>query len=397
MDIFVIVSPLMPNRTSSHGPKKRRMKCFDLRFSVIADRFSSSRTMEELKNRYYSVSRTILIDLYYKDWRQNPNFDNGGIPKILLPIQREKTSRPQKDSQRKPDGISREVCLFAYRWCGASYAFIDANQLKKHQQPENEKCRDDGLKFPTCNAFVLNCPNITTLALKGFKLHDYKAHMLVKGLQKLKHIDLSTSYSFTGSFLKSIGAVNTIVRRPTDGKLIGYNTDCQHEVLTSGPIEDLIAHREHQYHKEQADRSQANRENLKENISSSQTRDDRSGRGQPTVDIAEVLRRWTQALQRIHKQSLHLAKENGGEGPDLLRSASDGSTSGHAESLATTLSEHRQHLASIQVLVNQLKGVAPTIQNSISELSEEVNTISTSLPQMTNHHEVLIYGVQAAF
>lgn len=34
--------------------------------------------------------------------------------------------------------------------------------------------------------------------------------------------------------------------------------------------------------------------------------DDRSGRGQPTVDIAEILRRWTHALQRIHKQSLHL-------------------------------------------------------------------------------------------
>lgn len=34
--------------------------------------------------------------------------------------------------------------------------------------------------------------------------------------------------------------------------------------------------------------------------------EDRSGRGQPTVDIAEVLRRWTHALQRIHKQSLQM-------------------------------------------------------------------------------------------
>ncbi|KVI09284.1 hypothetical protein Ccrd_012411 [Cynara cardunculus var. scolymus] len=206
----------------------------------------------------------------------------------------------------------------------------------------------------------------------------------------------------------------------------------QHEVLASGPIEDLIAHREHRYRisgssllaamdesnqvssadleKEQADRSQVkvNRENVNENLSSSQPQasdektsrvDDRSGRGQPTVDIAEVLRRWTHALQRIHKQSLHLvfyirciyAKANDGEGPDLLRSANDGGTNGHAESLATTLAEHRQHLASIQaffpvqVLVNQLKGVAPAIQNSISELSEEVNSISSNLPQVTNH------------
>ncbi|KAG8653321.1 SWR1-complex protein 4 isoform X3 [Manihot esculenta] len=34
---------------------------FDLRFIIIADRFPSSRTVEELKDRYYSVSRAILL------------------------------------------------------------------------------------------------------------------------------------------------------------------------------------------------------------------------------------------------------------------------------------------------------------------------------------------------
>lgn len=35
--------------------------------------------------------------------------------------------------------------------------------------------------------------------------------------------------------------------------------------------------------------------------------DERSGRVvQTTVDVAEIIRRWTHALQRIHKQSLHL-------------------------------------------------------------------------------------------
>ncbi|KAI3506766.1 hypothetical protein L1887_21330 [Cichorium endivia] len=66
--------------------------------------------------------------------------------------------------------------------------------------------RDDGLKYPTCNEFVHNCPSITTLALKGFKLHDYKVRMLVKGLRKLKYVDFSTSYSFTGTFLRNLGA-----------------------------------------------------------------------------------------------------------------------------------------------------------------------------------------------
>ncbi|KAK9139140.1 hypothetical protein Scep_008821 [Stephania cephalantha] len=34
---------------------------FDLRFIIIADRFPSSRSVEDLKNRYYSVSRAIVI------------------------------------------------------------------------------------------------------------------------------------------------------------------------------------------------------------------------------------------------------------------------------------------------------------------------------------------------
>lgn len=43
------------------------------------------------------------------------------------------------------------------------------------------------------------------------------------------------------------------------------------------------------------------------------------------------------------------AKTNDGEGPELLRSTTDGGTTGHSESLVATLSEHRQHLTSIQV------------------------------------------------
>lgn len=36
---------------------------------------------------------------------------------------------------------------------------------------------------------------------------------------------------------QSIGAVNTIVRRPSDGKLIGYNTDCEASITA---IEDAL-------------------------------------------------------------------------------------------------------------------------------------------------------------
>lgn len=38
--------------------------------------------------------------------------------------------------------------------------------------------------------------------------------------------------------------------------------------------------------------------------------EDRSGRSHQTVDVAEVIRRWTHALQRIQKQSLQLVCEH---------------------------------------------------------------------------------------
>lgn len=42
---------------------------------------------------------------------------------------------------------------------------------------------------------------------------------------------------------------------------------------------------------------------------SSSTSDDRTGLVHPTVDVTEILRRWTHALQRIHKQSLYLVSQ----------------------------------------------------------------------------------------
>ncbi|KAK6164666.1 hypothetical protein DH2020_001530 [Rehmannia glutinosa] len=65
--------------------------------------------------------------------------------------------------------------------------------------------RDDSLKLPTCNDLVTNCPHLSSLALRGFKLHDVKVRVLVKGFQKLKYVDFSMSYSITGDFLRNLG------------------------------------------------------------------------------------------------------------------------------------------------------------------------------------------------
>lgn len=77
--------------------------------------------------------------------------------------------------------------------------------------------------------------------------------------------------------------------------------------LTSSHLDD----------KEQGDGSyvNVNKEKMKTNLDLSLSQvndetlsraDERSGRVHPTVDVAEIIRRWTHALQRIHKQSLHL-------------------------------------------------------------------------------------------
>ncbi|TYG45021.1 hypothetical protein ES288_D11G141900v1 [Gossypium darwinii] len=66
--------------------------------------------------------------------------------------------------------------------------------------------RDDSLKSPTCVDLVNNCPNISYLSLRGFKLHDYKVRILVKGFRKLKYADFSTSYSISGTFLRNLGS-----------------------------------------------------------------------------------------------------------------------------------------------------------------------------------------------
>ncbi|KHG03135.1 HAUS augmin-like complex subunit 6 [Gossypium arboreum] len=193
------------------------------------------------------------------------------------------------------------------------------------------------------------------------KLHDLRNKVKLEGEQWDDLVSTSSQNSHLVS--KATRLWESILSRKS-----------QHEVLASGPIEDLISHREHRYRisgsallsamdqssqvpptdvlsvqsgdldgKEQNDGFHTQ---FKEETHS--RLDDRGGRIHQTVDVAEVIRRWTHALQRIHKQSLQLAKANNGEGPDILRSAHDGGTSGHAESLAATLAEHQQHLASFQ-------------------------------------------------
>ncbi|XP_019193119.1 PREDICTED: SWR1-complex protein 4-like [Ipomoea nil] len=69
-----------------------------------------------------------------------------GLPKNSLSIPSEKKSRPPKESQRKPDGISREV----YALTGGLAPLMpatDINHLKRRTQAENEKITWQWLPF----------------------------------------------------------------------------------------------------------------------------------------------------------------------------------------------------------------------------------------------------------
>ncbi|THG18772.1 hypothetical protein TEA_012475 [Camellia sinensis var. sinensis] len=61
---------------------------------------------------------------------------------------------------------------------------------------------------------------------------------------------------------------------------------------------------------------------------------------------------------------------------------------------ATAADRHR-HCRRSQVLINQMKDVAPAIQNSITEVTEEVNSISSNLPPVTQHHGRSTSSIQA--
>ncbi|KAL2610147.1 hypothetical protein R1flu_028720 [Riccia fluitans] len=183
----------------------------------------------------------------------------------------------------------------------------------------------------------------------------------------------------------------------------------QHEKLASGPVEDLISHREHRYRidgstlrtavdrgsnalpsdgtsEESVLRNRHEDDSLLrattskldasltslEGSAAEENRgriDDRSSKTVAQLDVAEVLRRWTHALNRLHKQALRLAKANDGAGPELL--AAD---NGHSESLRATLTEHKQHLSNMQALVTQLKDSIPGTEAAVSELREKVNS-----------------------
>uniref|UniRef100_A0A2P2KPM5 Uncharacterized protein MANES_05G012300 n=1 Tax=Rhizophora mucronata TaxID=61149 RepID=A0A2P2KPM5_RHIMU len=59
-----------------------------------------------------------------------------GLPKTPLGITQEKKSQPRKDSQRKPDGISREV----YALTGGLAPRMPSIELKRRPPSDEKVC-----------------------------------------------------------------------------------------------------------------------------------------------------------------------------------------------------------------------------------------------------------------
>lgn len=155
--------------------------------------------------------------------------------------------------------------------------------------------------------------------------------------------------------------------------------------LASGPIEDLIARREHRYRIDGAvlraavDLGSVNlpvESALSSGVdfeSQRPTEDEKSTKTPPPVDVGEILRRWTHALQAVHKQTLCLARSNNGAGPDLMMEYVHEEDSVHAHTLRTTLGEHKQHCSSLLSLKNQLEASMPGLEAAITNLREQVD------------------------
>ncbi|WOK92425.1 F-box protein [Canna indica] len=81
----------------------------------------------------------------------------------------------------------------------------NCHHLERLLFESSDSGRDDSLNTSTCNDLVNGCPNLKSLGLRGFKLHDQKVRILVKGFHHLNFVDFSTSYSITGAFLRNLG------------------------------------------------------------------------------------------------------------------------------------------------------------------------------------------------
>ncbi|CAH2071902.1 unnamed protein product [Thlaspi arvense] len=61
-----------------------------------------------------------------------------------------------------------------------------------------------GSSFGCATSFVTNCPNLASLSLIGFELSEKIACVLLKGLRKLKYLNLSRTVGVNGDFLRTL-------------------------------------------------------------------------------------------------------------------------------------------------------------------------------------------------
>lgn len=210
-------------------------------------------------------------------------------------------------------------------------------------------------------------------------------HQELEKLQESSYPDFldDDALSDTGAFVTS-GKAAPVARASQLWKGILSHSERVAE-LASGPIEDLFARREHRYRIDGAvlraavDLGSVNLpvesfpSSTVDYESQRSTEDEKSTKTPPPVDVGEILRRWTHALQAVHKQTLRLARSNNGAGPDLMMEYVHGEDSVHAHTLRTTLGEHKQHFSNLSSLKNQLEASMPGMEAAITTLRERVD------------------------
>ncbi|KAL6219621.1 hypothetical protein ACLB2K_007380 [Fragaria x ananassa] len=218
---------------------------FDLRFIVIADRFPSSRTVEELKDRYYSVSRHILIA------RAASPADVSGHPLVKEPykVTQEKERKralsmvlsQTKNQERKDAEVLAEAKRIA-----ESRARMVARSARELELPVTFAGRENDenispLSSTTAPSTLMteNSSTLSTLRLLRVYLRTYALDQMIiaasssAGLRTIKRVEQS---------LQELG-VNLKPRVPTKA-VCSEHLELRNEILTLLNLQKELQYKE---------------------------------------------------------------------------------------------------------------------------------------------------------
>ncbi|KAJ7973104.1 SWR1-complex protein 4/DNA methyltransferase 1-associated protein [Quillaja saponaria] len=218
---------------------------FDLRFIVIADRFPSSRTVEELKDRYYSVYRAILIA------RGPSTGDVSANPLVKEPynisqeIERKRALSMVLSQTKQQERKDAEVLAEAKRIADSRMAARSELAVTSNAVPEGTEREISGDTISPSNVQLLstvvpdNASTLASLRMLRVYLRTYALEQMVQaasasaGLRTIKRVEQT---------LQELG-VNLKPRVPTKA-VCAEHLELRKEILTLLNLQKQLQYKE---------------------------------------------------------------------------------------------------------------------------------------------------------